>query len=219
MKNVRRLDKPPSLDKHGENWTEQLLKEIDKVRGHISKVPESSFIKYNTDDVKSTLYNMYDALCCYCEERVGVVEYANIEHRKPKRKFPGSTYEWDNMHLSCTTCNTQKGDKYNKKYPILDAVLDNPIEEHLEYKVSDSDGVYLSWKTKRGETTVEDTDLNRPRLKEQRSYVCARVLQVILAIKRAPHSSRARRAKANLLIQSKGRYGSMIRYFMKQNNV
>lgn len=162
MKNVRRPDRPSSLAKHGKSWTERLFKEIEKARGDISKVPESFFSKYNAADVRTTLYNMYDALCCYCEERVGVVEYGNIEHRKPRRKFPASTYDWHNMHLSCTTCNTQKGDKYNKKYPILDAVLDNPIEEHLEYKVSDSDGVYLSWKTKRGETTVEHTELNRP---------------------------------------------------------
>lgn len=220
MRNVRRPTMPPpSLVNNAGRWKRQLLQEIRKKGGKISKVSNSFFDKYNKDDVKKTLYNMYNGLCCYCEEKVGVVEYGNIEHRKPKRKFPRSTYDWDNMHLSCTICNTNKGERYNKRYPILDAVVDNPIEKHLQYSETENDGVYVIWRTRRGKTTVEHADLDRWELRAQRSLVCVGIQKVIIGIKSSPNRQKAKCAKATLQAKCTGRYGSMIKYLMKQHRV
>lgn len=65
------------------------------------------------------------ARCMFCEDSRG----ADIEHFWPKKKYPGRTFEWENMLLVCTPCGRQKGDRL-----ALDAqnrpLLINPTNEN-----------------------------------------------------------------------------------------
>jgi len=217
MKNVRRLNTPYSLVNNVNRWTQQLLEEIRKEGGRISKVSDDFFNKYKKNDVKRTLERMYNGLCCYCESRVGVVEYGHIEHRKPKRRFPESTYDWKNMHLSCTFCNTHKGSKYNRKNPILDAVEDS-ISDHLTYDY-DEDGIARYPLTGRGEITIDHVDLNREKLVLERLKVLIETVKVIFSISRSPNTPEARFKRRKLKDKCKGIYGSLIEFLMSESGI
>ena len=92
------------------------------------------FNRYGKDDVRYALATMYSDRCCYCEGRIGVVVYGQIEHRQPKKLFPEKTFVWENLHWACQPCNVQKGAKWDRCFPILDGVLD-PISHHLTYRI------------------------------------------------------------------------------------
>ncbi len=48
--------------------------------------------------------------CMYCEDS----EAWDIEHVKPKSKYPAVAFDWDNYLLACSTCNSRfKGSQYH----------------------------------------------------------------------------------------------------------
>src|SRR2546421_12542276 len=126
MRNVERVPKPESLRRKAKAWTRELLVAVRREKETGEKVSGKLLDRYNKEDVREALKRMYGDLCCYCEARIGVVAYAQIEHRKPKRRFPQHTFDWDNLHQACPRCNTAKGDKWDNDAPILDAVTDRP---------------------------------------------------------------------------------------------
>jgi uncharacterized protein (TIGR02646 family) len=55
--------------------------------------------------------------CCYCDRRLDVIAL-EVEHLKPKKKFPAQEFKWDNFLLACKSCNIVKDDK-----DLLGAIL------------------------------------------------------------------------------------------------
>ena len=158
MKNVTRSAIPRSLAANDTAWRNELLQWVQA--NPTATVPDALVRHYAQNDVREALRKMYRNQCCYCEGRIKDVSHDHIEHRRPKSRFHGSVFDWDNLHLVCPTCNIKKGNKWSETAPILDAVVDRPVEDHLTYKTGPS-GV-LRWpKSLRGATTVEHTDLNR----------------------------------------------------------
>ena len=206
MRNVKRLPKPTSLG-NASKWGKALLEKIKECNKAGTKVPRSFYNKYKKPDVRKALEDMYEGLCCYCEGRVGVVEFGHIEHRKPKDKYPQETFDWDNLHLACTTCNTLKGDKYDANYPILDAVKDGPISSHLDYDIYWREAV-----SKRGETTMEHTQLNRENLREIRKEVLLETIKLISEINRHSNSPAALLKKQQLKEMHKRTFGSLVQW-------
>lgn len=80
---------------------------------------------------EEALKEMYLGCCAYCEGIIGTTSYNQIEHFKPKSKFPELCYEYDNLHLACQICNSNKGDKYSEDY--IDPSIDEPTE-HIMYR-------------------------------------------------------------------------------------
>src|SRR5688572_8793836 len=156
MRNVRRTHKPSSLSRNSTKWTNLLLAEIKRCQVCGESVLDKFYNKYNQKDIRSALNKMYDNCCCYCESKLGLVDYPHIEHRKPKRGshincFPDLCFDWDNLHLACTKCNINKADKFDNIHSILDAVADLNIESHFVYNlVVDGDLLWLHL-TKRAE--------------------------------------------------------------------
>lgn len=112
MRNVDRPKKPETLCQNSTRWSQELLAalslpEKDRNNNLIYKL----FNRYNKEDIRTALKKMYGGLCCYCESKIGIVSFYNIEHRKPKKHYPEYTFEWDNLHLVCQMCNTYKSDK------------------------------------------------------------------------------------------------------------
>ena len=137
--------------------------------------------------------------CMYCEGIYDAGNYSDAEHFRPKAKVtengteidhPGYywlAYEWQNLLLSCTQCNSSPG-KQNE-FPIAGRRVQNPDadpgtwweklkvekplllhpyfddpEEHFDA------GQYgaLEGKTKRGRATIEVCALNRTKLMRDR---------------------------------------------------
>lgn len=66
--------------------------------------------RYKTDDIKTALNGIYHGKCAFCETKS---ESMHVEHFRPKRGgYYWLAYSWDNLLLSCPTCNTNKGDEF-----------------------------------------------------------------------------------------------------------
>lgn len=70
--------------------------------------------------------------CMYCSDSHG----CEIEHFRPKQKYPLYAFYWENMLLVCGECNRHKGNQFplnSKSQPaIIDPAIDNPWD-HLDF--------------------------------------------------------------------------------------
>lgn len=210
MINRARPPVPGSLSRNASRWKRELLAEVRKSKKTGATVPRKFFDKYNQDDVKAALAKMYDNLCCYCDSRIGIVDFPHIEHRKPLSIFPRNTFEWSNLHLACTLCNLAKSNKWDKHHPILDAEIDKPITDHLDYEL-----MFCMDKTLRGKTTIDHADLNRDGLRNARVAIFWKAIRIIEKINRNPGHTRAIAARQELQELSDEQYGSFIDYLMR----
>jgi uncharacterized protein (TIGR02646 family) len=214
---------PNSLAKNGAKWTKELLDAIEEAKKKgIKKAPEKFYIKYKKADVLKALKLMYGdddfSYCCYCESIIDIVSYEQIEHRMPKRKtqnkYPEKTYDWNNLHLSCSKCNLNKSSQYDENHPILDAAVVDDIEKHLSYEVSPSLGVLRKTLSECGKTTVMHADLDRDALRKARFKVWVKTMDAIkniLSLKGDPSTYTAKKALQAL---STGEHGSLVKHLM-----
>lgn len=74
------------------------------------------------------LSQRFQAICGYCEE----ICHGQVDHFRPKSKFPNLTYEWSNWVLACPFCNTSGK---REKWPNLGYVdpCAPAAEERPEY--------------------------------------------------------------------------------------
>ena len=216
MKNVNRSAIPASLAANATKWRDELLQWIQA--NPTATVPDALVKHYAQNDVREALRKMYRDQCCFCESRIKDVSYDHIEHRRPKSKFRGRVFDWDNLHLACPKCNTKKGDKWSGTAPILDAVVDCPVEDHLTYETG-SIGV-LRWPiSPRGTTTVEHADLNRDGwdgLPGTRGQIYFEAWKVIRALKKNLDAPEAAVVRHELEEKKKMQYGSVIAFALEE---
>lgn len=62
--------------------------------------------RYKIADVRKELTKIYKGKCAFCEQKV---EQYHIEHYRPKKIYYWLAFSWDNLMLSCATCNQNKG--------------------------------------------------------------------------------------------------------------
>lgn len=62
--------------------------------------------RYKKDDIRIALNNIYKNKCAFCEQKV---EQYHIEHYRPKKIYYWLAFSWDNLIMSCATCNQNKG--------------------------------------------------------------------------------------------------------------
>ncbi len=212
VRNVTRKPKPACLTRNARRWKKEFLQAL---KGDDAKLIKRRRARYNHKEVRQTLNTMYRNFCCYCESPVGPVRADQIEHRMPVDGFPGEAFEWKNLHLGCGGCNGAKSNQWDAANPILDAVIDIPLDSHLAYQTSRM-GVRCISKTPRGWTTLKHADLNREPLRLARGAVFLEVLDVIKAIRDrlridADDMDAANREQ-ELREKCDGEYGSMIHW-------
>ena len=76
---------------------------IDYSQGKGSKPGDSRW-----RDFRGDLCKAFSGLCAYCEEEAR----GEVDHFRPKSKFPKRVYEWSNWVFACHDCNWSKGDKW-----------------------------------------------------------------------------------------------------------
>lgn len=216
MRVVVRTQEPDSLRKNAKKWKKELLAEVKRLGG-FAKVPDKHKNRYKKRDVRDALELMFGNLCAYCEGRISEVAFSQIEHRKPKNKFPEDTFNWDNLHLACPKCNCSKGDKYDSNHPILDAANDKNLENHLDYEIAETEGgIYQIPKSERGKTTVKHADLNRKELITARLKVALDALKTIKEIKEKQKSDDPASKTVLEILKKKCNfeYGSVVKWAM-----
>ena len=170
---VQRTDIPKILERKASEWTEKLLSAANK------KQRDNAKSKYRHKDIKKALRAMCHDKCVYCESKITHVDHGDIEHYRPKSKFPELTFTWSNLLLACGVCNgTQyKGDKFPEEE--LDGPLVHPCEDdpsqHFSFHYEPMVGACIYGITPRGETTEKILGLNRHELREYRSGQIAKL--------------------------------------------
>ncbi len=215
MRNVKRPNMPETLARYAGNWKQDVLRAKEKG----NPIPSDLLNRYKQPDVLEALKRMYSddsgrCYCCYCESQIDAISYPHIEHRKPKSKFPECSFDWDNLHLACERCNAHKGDKWDEKDEILDAVVDEPISSHLGYRIEPLSGVYREALSPRGLTTLEQADLNRLALRKSRLEVLQSTVYAIRAINSMGNDARVHTATQILRDKCSGEYGSLIEWVL-----
>lgn len=110
-------------------------------------------------EIVRTLRRMVEPLerCMYCEDSRGV----DVEHFRPKTTYPGSTFDWWNLLLACSYCNsnakrTQFPLSASGQPLLLDPTRDDPAH-HLDF--SPNTGRFVA-RTDRGLRSIEVFGLN-----------------------------------------------------------
>lgn len=149
--------------------------------------------------------------CMYCESKISHIDFAHVEHIKPKAgdKYPELTYVWENLGYVCPKCNNSKSDKFHEKTPYI-----NPYEEDPEAHLV-AFGTYLFSKNgcERGDITVRDIDLNRPDLLEKRQIRVEEIKRCIDACFRT--SSQALKEAALIELQKEAEADKELSLFVK----
>ena len=67
------------------------------------KPSDSKWRRFHPD-----LWNVFFGICGYCEQECK----GEVEHFRPKSRFPERVYEWENWVLACHVCNNMKSGKW-----------------------------------------------------------------------------------------------------------
>jgi hypothetical protein len=119
---------------------------------------------YRHPDNKNVLRHACFDKCMYCESKISHVYFGDVEHIKPKSKYPELEFEWANLGYVCAKCNGNKSDTYSNELPFV-----NPFDEDpSEFLVAMGTLIWSRPGKERGDFTVKVIELNRPDLIERR---------------------------------------------------
>ncbi len=102
-------------------------------------------------DFHEELSGRFFSLCAYCERQCK----GEVEHVRPKSKFPEKVYEWSTWVLACHTCNHSKSNKWPRG-GYVDPCAKSPRSQPE---------AFFDFDTKTGEI-VTRTDLTPSRLRK-----------------------------------------------------
>ena len=186
MIKVNRIEEPKILIEKANLWKQDYLKACENYKQDNSKKGEKEKAekKYNHKEVKDSLKKMFNHKCAFCESHITHIDYGQIEHFKPKSKYPELCFDWHNLLMSCTICNSKafKGDKFplrNENGPLI-----NPVEEQpnnffkFEYDI-DSRTFLVIPKNKRALTSIKILGLNRDELILLRTRRLSQLLELL----------------------------------------
>ena len=97
MHKVDRGPEPAGLPAVRQRYTPRWVSYYRNDRG--SKPSDSKWRSFHKN-----LSGVFASLCGYCEERCP----GDVDHFRPKSKFPERVYAWGNWVLACHTCNHEK---------------------------------------------------------------------------------------------------------------
>lgn len=116
---------------------------------------------------KEALKDANSDKCMYCESKISHIDFAHIEHIKPKGndKFPLLEFDWNNLGYACPKCNNAKSDKYFNGLEFIDPYTEDPADHLHAFGAI----IYNKRGSERGEISIREIGLNRPDLIEKRS--------------------------------------------------
>jgi uncharacterized protein (TIGR02646 family) len=191
MIKVNRTLKPAILEQNATSWTANYLNAKKEFKQNPSpenkKLVETTEKKYNHETVKTALIEMFNGKCAFCESHIIHINYGDIEHFRPKSKFPEFCFEWDNLLLSCSICNG-KSNKGNK-FPLESegGFIVNPVEENpndfFRFEFDENTKLFLLFpKDERAKTTIDTIGLNREKLANIRTKELISIVELISKI-------------------------------------
>lgn len=101
MHTVTRGPEPGGLGTVRDKYTPRWVRYYRDGAGN--KPSDSKWRRFHRD-----LWNVFLGNCGYCEQECK----GEVEHFRPKSRFPERVYEWKNWVLACHVCNNMKGGKW-----------------------------------------------------------------------------------------------------------
>jgi len=101
MHYVDRGPEPKVLKKYRDEYTRRWVEYYEQGIG--SKPTDSHWSKFN-----NKLGKVFSFICGYCETDCK----GEVDHFRPKSRFPRKVYDWSNWIFSCHDCNNIKGEKW-----------------------------------------------------------------------------------------------------------
>ena len=195
MIRIKRPPAPDILQRRGEEENRANCESHDNHSGEYrSGWMKFEFKKsiYAHDSVRKALEKAQHCKCCYCESEYQPASWGAVEHFRPKgavqqerggaRKYPGYywlAYRWENLLVTCASCNTSKGaifplsdpeararshhDDLDEERPLLVDPANEEPRQHIRFRGSASEPL-----TKRGRETIRVLGLNKSNLEEDR---------------------------------------------------
>lgn len=152
--------KPQILIDNELTWTT----EYTTLVGTGATIPRTLLGRYKHPDVKSQLITDNAGKCAYCESKILHISPGDVEHILPKSRRPELIFDWNNLTLVCSVCNTNKLDYYDPVNALLNPYTDEPSEHLITLGAS----VFPSPLSPRGVLTHDVLKLNRVALIERR---------------------------------------------------
>lgn len=83
-------------------------------------------------DLRYWVLREHEGRCCLCGRRATEGRPLEVDHIKPKSKYPQLQWDWDNMQVLCKDCNQGKSNKYEDDWRLQPVP---PPRHKPEYKV------------------------------------------------------------------------------------
>lgn len=111
-------DIPPSLNSKPETLTGHArtkarttyTRRLEHIRAKKYINDDNHNSRYKIKDIRDSLEDIYNGKCAYCETKV---EQYHVDHYRPKVTYYWLAYSWDNLIISCPTCNEYKNDLFD----------------------------------------------------------------------------------------------------------
>lgn len=146
------------------------------------------------------LSRAFHGLCAYCEDYCK----GEVDHFRPKTRFPELVYEWSNWVFSCHDCNHAKGDSWPEKGYInpCEAAEDQRAERFFDFDTQTGEilphHALNSPETDRGWDTIRGLDLNGfHHLRKRLAWLTALRLALSELVPREPAHARLVRFAAS----------------------
>ena len=160
MIKLTRLDIPDELRARIEQRAARLRELIEDG----DDPPKALLDSYRDPELKAHLVAEAHGKCVYCESKITHVYFGDIEHIKPKSRFPAERLNPENLALACALCNNAKSDFWEEAAPLLNPYIDDLDQEILAlgYLIARRPG------RNRARLTIDQLELNRQALLERR---------------------------------------------------
>lgn len=128
---------------------------LDNERDLVAQFKASHTDVWNKPYIRNALLKMSYGKCAYSEIMLNEEsKYMEVEHFKSKSKYPDSVVEWGNLLPSCKKCNVAKGDWDVLQTPIVNPLIDNPVD-YLYIK-----DFRFYGRNSKGQDTIDCLDIN-----------------------------------------------------------
>jgi uncharacterized protein (TIGR02646 family) len=121
--------------------------------------------------------------CMYCESKIDA-SGAQIEHIKPKSKYPKLEFTWENLGYVCQACNRTKWDKYDESTPFVNPYKDDP-QKFIEWNEAMP---YARADSKRGASSIKEIGLDRPGLVRARQNKLKKIRTALILVSEVKNS-------------------------------
>jgi hypothetical protein len=185
---------PGILVRRGETWTADYLRRLD-AGGVRRDLPAH----HRHADVKAALRVESRDKCMYCETHVSHAQYGDIDHFVPVAVRPELVVSWANLGFTCERCNTNKGDYWDERFPLVNPYAEDPSD----FLMFAGPIAVQRPGSLRGKVTIERIGLNRAELIARRMERLERVLPFVDAVALMP-AGMARSVMLDVLAREMG---------------